>query len=98
MGRANRAFVDTLRLSSVYRVITDGDSVRAGANGVSVVVFVRTSRDPLLATIALRQALSGVPVSVPTRVAWLRDDFGANQRPNSRFCRTLRCGKSRASW
>ena len=27
-----------------------------------------------------------------------RSALGVNQRPNTRFCRTVRCGKSRPSW
>jgi predicted permease len=78
VGRAHRAWLDTLRLSGLYRVVTDADSVRAGSNGVSVAVFARTTRDPVLATIALRQALASVPVALPPYVAWLRDEYGAS--------------------
>jgi putative ABC transport system permease protein len=78
-ARMYMAWLDTLKLKNVYRVINTSDSVTGGARGLPVTLYVRASRDPLVVALALREALASMNLAAPPRVAWLRDEYGVSR-------------------
>jgi len=92
-ARRRMAWIDTLRLNQVYRVLTTTDSVQAGRKGVGITLFVRAGRDPQAVAIALRQRLRRANLTPPPTVQWMPDEMGLSaQRVRQRFVTALFTG------
>jgi putative ABC transport system permease protein len=77
-GRKQRAWFDTLRVSYVFRSITEHDSARAGYKGLQVVLYVRPATNPLLVVAHVRRALEGMAFTSPPLVFWGREQYGVS--------------------
>jgi putative ABC transport system permease protein len=79
-GRARRAWMDTLKLIGVYKSIAVDDSVRASGKGVSLRLYVRPARAPLMVVAHLRRAFDGMDLVAPPTVYWGREQWGVSSR------------------
>jgi putative ABC transport system permease protein len=78
-ARAQRAWFDTLRLSGVYKSISESDSALAGRRGMPVQLWVRPIGPPLMAVAQLREALNGMNLADVPVVFWGRDEWAVSR-------------------
>jgi ABC-type antimicrobial peptide transport system permease subunit len=88
--RAIWANADTLRLSTVYRVVSASDTVTADYKGVAVSVDARVAGNPRGVAIRLRDAFRALDLATPPQVLWMRDQTGLSDRmANAAFVASL---------
>lgn len=78
-ARAQRAWFDTLRLSSVYKSISENDTAFAAHRGLPVQLYVRPTGPPLMAVAQLREALNAMNLADVPVVFWGRDEWAVSR-------------------